>query len=247
MKIMAHRGCSGQYPENTMLAFRKAVEAGCDGIELDVHVTRDGMLVVFHDDTLERTTDGRGRLCDHSFEQLRRLNAAALWQGRYPFEPIPSFEEYCQWAAGQEIFTNIEVKTDHIYYPGIERKIWDMIVRCGLEDRVMFSSFNHISLKLLQELVPAEVKLGALVLEESGLRVFPGEFCRAAGFQAFHPDIRALDDENVRSCKDNGIEMNVWTVNDMDELAKLCAWGCEGVITNYPEEARAWLKTHGHA
>lgn len=241
MKVMAHRGYSGAYPENTMLAFRKAVEAGCDGIELDVHETRDGVLVVIHDETLDRTTDGHGRVMDYSFEELRRFNATKLWEGKYDPEQIPSFEEYCQWAAGQDIFTNIEIKTDHVYYPDIERKTWDMIVKYGLEKKVMFSSFNHISLKRLQEIVPADVKLGALVLED-GLSVFPGEYCQTAGFQAFHPDIHMLSDANVKSCKDKGVELNVWTVNDMAGLEKLFAWGCEGIITNYPGVAFAWLK-----
>lgn len=241
MKVMAHRGYSGAYPENTMLAFRKAVEAGCDGIELDVHETRDGVLVVIHDEYLDRTTDGHGRIQDYSYEELCRFNAAKLWEGKYAPEKIPSFEEYCQWAATQDIFTNIEIKTDHVYYPDIERKTWDMIVKYGLEKKVMFSSFNHISLKRLQEIVPADVKLGALVLED-GLSVFPGEYCQAAGFQAFHPDIHMLDDANVKSCKDKGIELNVWTVNDMAGLEKLFTWGCEGIITNYPGVAAAWLK-----
>ena len=241
MKVMAHRGYSGAYPENTMLAFRKAVEAGCDGIELDVHETRDGVLVVIHDETLDRTTDGHGRIQDYSYEELCRFNAAKPWEGKYAPEKIPSFEEYCQWAATQDIFTNIEIKTDHVYYPDIERKTWDMIVKYGLEKKVMFSSFNHISLKRLQEIVPADVKLGALVLED-GLSVFPGEYCQAAGFQAFHPDIHMLDDANVKSCKDKGIELNVWTVNDMAGLEKLFTWGCEGIITNYPGVAAAWLK-----
>lgn len=241
MKVMAHRGYSGAYPENTMLAFRKAVEAGCDGIELDVHESKDGVLVVFHDDYLDRTTDGCGRICDRTFDELRRFNAAKLWDGKYAPEKIPSFEEYCQWASTQDIFTNIEIKTDRVYYPDIEQKTWEMVIKYHLEKKVMFSSFNHISLKRFQEFVPAEVKLGALVLEESGLKVFPGEYCHAAGFQAFHPDIRALDDENVKSCKDNGIELNVWTVNNSAGLDKLWTWGCDGIITNYPNMARAWL------
>ena len=244
MKVMAHRGFSGEYPENTMLAFRKAAEVGADGIELDVHMTRDGVLVVFHDEYLDRTTDGHGRICDYTFEELRRFNAARLWEGKHAPEKIPSFEEYCQWAAGQPLFTNIEIKTDHVYYSGIERKTWEMIGKYGLEKKVLFSSFNHISLKLLQEIVPADVVLGALVLEESGLKVNPGEYCRVAGFQAFHPDIKALDDENVKSCKDQGILINVWTVNDTAGVEKLHRWGCDGVITNYPDMALSWLREH---
>ena len=95
MKVMAHRGYSGVYPENTMLSFREAVKVGCDAIEMDVHETRDGRLVVIHDERLDRTTDGSGRICDHSFAELQQVNAAARFAGKYAPERIPSFDEYC--------------------------------------------------------------------------------------------------------------------------------------------------------
>lgn len=243
MKVMAHRGYSGAYPENTMLAFRKAVEAGTDGVELDVHETKDGQLVVFHDETVDRTTDGSGEIRSYTLAELKRFNAAKLYQETLPFEPIPSFEEYCAWAAGQEIFTNIEIKTDNVFYPDIERKTWEMVVRYGLEERVMFSSFNHISLLRLRKIVPPEIELGALVPRIDGLKVFPGEYCQAAGFQAYHPPIEFLNRENVQSCKDHGVKVNAWTVNDMAGLEKLWALGCEGIITNFPCIAKGWLQS----
>ena len=241
MKVMAHRGYSGMYPENTMLAFRKAAEAGADGIELDVHATKDGVLVVHHDETLDRTTDGSGRICDHSYAEVRSVNAAKLWSDRYAPEKIPAFEEYCEWAAGQDLVTNIEIKTDNTYYPGIEQKTWDMIVKYGLERKVLFSSFNHFSMTRMKEIVPDYVKLGALVEHESGVKVFPGAYCKAAGFHCYHPPVARLNDENVADCKAHGIEINVWTVNDMAGLEKLYAWGIEGIITNYPGVPLGWL------
>ena len=241
MRVMAHRGYSGAYPENTMLSFRKAVEVGTDGIELDVHATKDGVLIVHHDERVDRTTDGTGRICDLRFEELRRFNAAKLWADRYALERIPAFEEYCEWAAGEEIFTNIEIKTDNTYYPGIEQKTWDMIVKYGLEKKVLFSSFNHFSLTRMKQIVPEYIELGALVEHESGVKVFPGAYCKAAGFHCYHPPIAALTDENVRDCQEHGIKINVWTVNDMAGLEKLYAWGVEGIITNYPSVPMAWL------
>ena len=226
MKVMAHRGYSGAYPENTMLSFRKAAEVGTDGIELDVHLTRDGVLVVHHDERVDRTTDGTGRICDLSYAELRRFNAANLWKDRYAPEKIPSFEEYCEWAAGQD---------------GIEQKTWDMVVKYGLEKKILFSSFNHFSLTRLKEIVPAEVELGALVEHESGVKVFPGAYCEAAGFKCYHPPIAALNDEAVANCKAHGIKINVWTVNDMAGLEKLYAWDVEGIITNFPSVPMAWL------
>ena len=176
MKVMAHRGYSGVYPENTMLSFREAVKVGCDAIEMDVHETRDGRLVVIHDERLDRTTDGSGRICDHSFAELQQVNAAARFAGKYAPERIPSFDEYCEWASGESVGHNIEIKTDKIYYHDIERKIWATIERYGLEKKVMFSSFNHFSLRRILEISGNAVEVGALVLEDS-IGGFPGYYC----------------------------------------------------------------------
>ena len=241
MRVMAHRGYSGAYPENTMLAFRKAVEVGTDGIELDVHATKDGVLVVHHDERVDRTTDGTGRICDLCFEELRRFNAAKLWADRYAPEKVPAFEEYCEWAAGRDLFTNIEIKTDNTYYPGIEQKTWETVVKYGLEKKVLFSSFNHFSMSRMKQIVPDYVDLGALVEHDSGVKVYPGAYCRAAGFDCYHPPIAALTEEAVLNCKEHGIKINVWTVNDMAGLEKLYAWGVDGIITNFPSVPMAWL------
>ena len=93
---MAHRGYSGRYPENTMLSFRKAAETGCDVIELNIQMTKDGVIVVIHDEAVNRTTDGNGRVRDYTYEKMRKPNAAKLFPERTAFEPIPSFNEYCR-------------------------------------------------------------------------------------------------------------------------------------------------------
>ena len=112
-------------------------------------------------------SDGSGRVCDHSFAELQQVNAAACYKGKYAPEHIPSFDEYCEWASGESVGHNIEIKTDKIYYHDIERKIWATIERYGLEKKVMFSSFNHISLRKILEISGNAVEVGALVLEDS--------------------------------------------------------------------------------
>ena len=111
MKVFAHRGSSGTYPENTMLAFEKAVEEGCDGIELDVQLTRDGHVVVIHDEELERTTGTKGFVRDYTLEELKKFDAGKVKDGAFGFQGIPSFDEYCEFAAKKGIITNIEIKT----------------------------------------------------------------------------------------------------------------------------------------
>ena len=242
MKVMAHRGYSGAYPENTMLSFREAVKVGCDAIEMDVHETRDGRLVVIHDELdidpgTIRVKFGGGHAGHNGLRSI-------CFAGKYAPERIPSFDEYCEWASGESVGHNIEIKTDKIYYHDIERKIWATIERYGLEHKVMFSSFNHFSLRRILEISGNAVEVGALVLEDS-IGGFPGYYCEQAGFACYHPPIELLTDENVRDCKEHGVKMNVWTVNDMAGLEQLHRWGCEGIITNYPGVASGWLRAQG--
>lgn len=238
MKVIAHRGYSGKYPENTMLAFKKAAEVGCDEIELDVQLTKDGVVVVFHDEKIDRTTDGVGLIKDYTYEELKQFNAAKLFPQVTEFEHIPTFDEYCAWAATVDITTNIEIKTGVYYYEDIEKKTVDIIHKYGLEQKVMFSSFNHLSLLKVKELMPG-VSCGAL-LSRKGIGN-AGYCCHTYGFDCYHPGFEGITDETVAGCKKYGIKMNVWTVNGMEELEKLYDWGCDGVITNYPSICKAWL------
>lgn len=239
MKVWAHRGYSGKYPENTMLAFKKAAEVGCDGIELDVQLTKDDVMVITHDETIDRVTDGKGMVKDYTYKELRNFNAAKNFLEVTGFQSIPTFEEYCIWAAETGMFTNIEIKTGRYYYEDIEKKIVDMVRFYGLEDKVLYSSFNHMSLAKIRELEP-KAQCGAL-LSEAGMGN-AGYYCHAHGFQWYHPGYRGLTKKLVDNCKKYGVGINVWTVNNMNELEQLEEWGCDGVITNYPEVCRAWVE-----
>ena len=239
-KVYAHRGYSGRFPENTMLAFKEAAKTGCYGIELDVQLTKDGQLVVIHDERIDRTTDGTGYVRDYTLEEIRRFNAAASWNGKFGFQPIPTFEEYCQWAAGEKLVTNIELKTGVYYYEGIEEKTLEMVRKYGLTDRGLFSSFLHSSITILRKLAP-EIKCGALV-ENDGLGN-PGYYCEKMDFQCFHPGWMCLPKEDVDSCKAHGIEPNVWTVNDMDVLERLVEWEVDGLISNFPAVCMAYVES----
>ena len=241
MKILGHRGYSGKYPENTMLSFQKAIEAGADGIELDVHATRDGALVVIHDETVDRTTDGTGAVFDLTLEEIKALNANKRFP-EYGPQGVPTFEEYCAWAAENGVYTNVEIKTDNTCYPDLEKKVWDMVVKYGLEDKVIFSSFNHVSMLHMRAFLPERVPVGALVWIESGVRVLPGRFCKEAGFQAYHPETKMLNEANMKDLKDNGIQVNVWSVDDAQSLKTLYDFGCDAIITDYPLEAQDWLR-----
>lgn len=229
MKITAHRGYSGRYPENTMEAFEKAVLAGCDEIELDVQMTKDGTAVIIHDESVDRTTEGHGFVRDYTYKEIRRLNAG---NG----QKIPAFEEYAAFAAATGITTNIELKTSIYYYDGIEENIWNIIRKYKLENKILFSSFNPLSLikiKVLDKKVPC----GLLTEEDLGNA---GACCHMSGIEFYHPNIMKLQEETVKSCGKNGVEINAWTVNEQEDFEKAKRFGCRSVITNFPEKCVRW-------
>lgn len=238
MKVVAHRGYSGKYPENTMLAFEKAVEAKADEIELDVQLTKDGELVVFHDEMIDRTTNGNGLLLSYNLKEIKQFNAAKLFP-QFGKSEIPTFEEYCAWVAKQPITTNIEIKTGVIYYEDIEKKTVKMLEKYNLTERVMFSSFNHMSLVETKKFAPS-IPVGALI-EHRGIGN-PGYYCHKFGFEFYHPGYKGLTDLAIADLKKFGVGANVWTVNDMDTLEKLDEWKVSGVITNYPIVCKSYLK-----
>ena len=229
MRVFAHRGYSGRYPENTMEAFRGAYEAGADGIELDVQLSKDGEIVIIHDETLDRTTTGKGYVKDHTFSELKQLDASGK---RLSGLRIPGFEEYCKWVKDTSLITNVELKTSIVYYEEIEEKTAEMIKAFHLEDRVIFSSFNHLSIVKMKQLLPGCL-VGALV-EHDDLQN-AGYYCSRYGFEYYHPDGSLFTRENAENCREHGIGVNVWTVNDLKMYENMVEWGVGGVITNYPK------------
>jgi len=244
MKVIAHRGYSGKFPENTMLAFKKAYKAGADEIELDVQLTKDKVLVIIHDEYIDRVADGTGFVRDYTYAELKKFNINKKFGDKHGFNPIPSLEEYLDWVRNKPITTNIELKSGNYYYEDLEEKVVDMIRAYGLENKVMFSSFNHVSLIRCKELIP-EIPCGVLTMDE-GLGN-AGYYASKYHFECYHPDFRGLTEETVQNCKTHGIKLNVWTVNKEEGLMKLYQWGCDGVITNYPKLCKNWLNEKANA
>ncbi len=232
MKILGHRGYSGSYPENTMLAFQKAIDAGADGIETDVQLSKDGVMMIMHDEKLDRTTDGKGNLRDYTCEELKTFNAANLYKGFCEPQEIPTFEEFCIWMKDKDIITNVELKNSVFYYVGLEEKVLEMIRKYDLEDRIIISSFNWASAIKFKKMAP-EVRCGALVsrpvLENAG------HFCREFGLDYYHPNCAMLTSDIVKECYEQGIGINTWTVNDMATYCQVSNWDVNVMISNYPD------------
>lgn len=240
MLNIAHRGFSGKYPENTMLAFRKAIEIGADGIELDVHFSKDGELVVIHDETLDRTTDGKGFVVDYTYDELLKLDASAGFKGVYGVNRIPTLREVFELIKPVNGFIcNIELKTGFNVYPGIEKAVLALIDEFNLRDRIIISSFNHFSVKRFKALA-SDVKCG--FLEGDWILDF-GKYTREHGMECVHPRHITVTEETAPEILENGIEINTWTVNDEKDVIRLYDLGVNAVIGNFPDIVKETLES----
>lgn len=230
----AHRGASGEYPENTMLAFQKAAEMGCDGIETDVQLTKDGVLVICHDELLDRTTDGTGILAEKTYEELSKLNAAAQWKDKYKNIRIPTLDELLEFACDKNILLNIEIKNSVIDYKNIEKMIIHKLYDYKIEEKVIISSFNHYSIARCRA-IDSSIKLGVLYCSKL---YEPWNYAKQIGADALHPLFYTLDNEDIKSIKKANLAINTYTVNEEKYMKQLIALGIDGIITNYPDKLK---------
>lgn len=235
VQIFAHRGFSGYYPENTMLAFQKvAEETVADGIELDIQLTKDGEIVIMHDEMLDRTTNGSGWLKDHTREELKMLSVGVNVKGFFPRQTIPTLREYFTWLKTTKLITNIELKTSYFEYEGIEEKLIAMVKEFGLEDQIWYSSFNHYTVARIKKLMP-EAKCG--LLTDTWLMNI-GEYAASQGAASVNARTYFCAKEGVAAdLHAHNIALQAWTPNDAEMMQELVDAGVDVLITNYPDIA----------
>ncbi len=239
--VWAHRGASGYAPENTLVAFQKAIDMDADGIELDVQMTKDGQLIVIHDETVDRVSDSVGWVKDYTYEDIKGLNVNRNYP-EYGLVHIPTLEEVYQLVYDKELLINVELKNGVIFYPQMEEKILSLANKIGLQDRIIYSSFNHYSVMKLKELNP-EVKTGFLY-EDGYLGMV--DYAIRYEVEALHPAIHNLQYPNfIQECKQKGIKLRVWTVNDIQDMKLLCENEIDSIITNYPDIGRKVVNDYG--
>ena len=232
--VWAHRGASGYAPENTLPAFQKAADLGADGVELDVQLTKDGEIVVCHDEQIDRTASAKGWIKDYTLEELKKMDFCG-GQMAYEGVQIPTMQEAFDLLKPTGLTINIELKTGEIFYPGLERRIVELTRENGWMDRVIFSSFNHYSIMEIQKLAP-EAKTGFLYAD--GTLDMP-EYGRDHHVNALHPALYNLQyPDYMKKCREFGLDVNVWTVNRDEWLKMCCDFGVHAIITNYPDKAR---------
>ena len=232
--IWAHRGASGHAPENTLPAFKLAAEMGAAGVELDIQLTKDDVIVVCHDEKIDRTSTGAGFIKDYTYEELLKYD---FCNGNLAYEgtKIPTMEEVFDLLDPTGLTINIELKTGEIFYTDLERKIVELTKKKGFGDRVIYSSFNHYSVMKIKEIDP-EAKVGFLYAD--GPLNMPG-YAAENEVNALHPAFYNLQyPDFMADCDMYGIDVNVWTVNSSENLLRCRELGVNAVITNYPDKAR---------
>ncbi len=221
---IAHRGASGIERENTMAAFRAAVRLGCDGIETDVQLSSDGVPVLIHDETLDRTTSATGLVQDRTFAELLALG-------------VPSLRELLELAVASGLVLNLELKNGEIEYPGLEEKTLALVREYGFSDSIILSTFNHRSAVRCKELAP-DIAVGLLYPNQL---YRPARYCESLGCDALHPYFRAINLDEVAEAHSLGIRVNPWTVNEVPDIDDAIALGVDAIISNFPDRVRERL------
>lgn len=229
-KVFAHRGASQYAPENTLEAFRLAMEQGAEGIELDVHLSADGELVVIHDETLERTTNGTGLVKDHTLAQLQALRADNHMEG-FEAARIPTLRQVLELVRPGDMQVNIELKTGILWYEGIEEKTLELVKKLGMQDRVVYSSFNHYSIEEVRRLDPTAET--AYLFSDVIFEV--EKYAARRGVKGLHPALWHVKMADfLTDYLQSGLAVRVWTVNRPEDMRLLMERGVDAVITNDP-------------
>lgn len=237
----AHRGFSGAYPENTLLAFQKALDAGCEGIEFDVQLTKDGVPVIIHDESILRTSGRPGLVREMTYPELCQVDFCAGFAGQFGFQRIPTLREYLELVQDRDILSNIELKTGIYEYPGIEQVVFDLLREYHMEQRVVISSFNHHSVLRMKALDPA---LLCGFLSETWI-LEAGQYVAGHGVECYHPRFSMLTDAETADLKAHGVAINTWTVNEEQDIRRMIALEVDGIISNYPDRVAAQLRAAG--
>ena len=234
-RVLGHRGASAYAPENTIPAFELALEQGADGVELDVHLSKDGELIVMHDERVDRTTNAKGFIKDYTLEELKAMEAANGMQG-FAGVRIPTLAEVYKLFEGSGRIVNVEIKTDIFDYPGICEKLLELERSAGMTGRVIYSSFNHYTILEMLKLCP-EAKTGLLYMS---IFAAPWKYAHEVGAACLHPHFMTLSrtPDMAKECKELGLETNVWTVNESAWMERLAKMGVTSLITNKPDLAK---------
>jgi len=236
--VIAHRGASAYAPENTMSAIKKAVQMGSDGIELDVQLSKDGHVVVIHDTTVNRTSNGTGRVNELTLEQLKALDFGSWFSAEFRNEPICTLEEVLKFLEDWNGLINIEIKKEWLQFNSIENKVVMLIDKFNLRNRTIVSSFSTLSLLKIKRL-DKNIKTGILYTSSTHRLAL---FAKMYRVNAIHPWYQNVTEEMRKIALKDNLKINTYTVDKPSEIKRLARIGVDGIITNVPDIALKELK-----
>lgn len=234
--IIAHRGASKYAPENTMPAFQLANEMNADGIETDVHLTKDKIPVVIHDENVKRTTNGYGYVRDLTFSQLKELDAGSWFSDEFAGVKILSLEELIVWIRSTSLSLNIEMKNNKYNYKDLESVVYEMIIQYELTDRTTFSTFNPNSVKQMASM-KFNVDIALLTSKKKNNLI---AYAKELGANAVHINQRLLNKSIVKEAHENDMLIRVYTVNKPSSIKRAKKYLCDGIITDVPDIAKQY-------
>ncbi|RPI88143.1 MAG: glycerophosphodiester phosphodiesterase [Chloroflexi bacterium] len=237
--VFAHRGASAYAPENTIAAFELALRQEADAVELDVKLTADGQVVVFHDQTLDRITGTSGFLAKKTLEQLREFDAGSFFDVEFKGETIPTLKEVFE-AIGRKLFINIEITNYASPTDALPVRVAELVKKYGLQKWVMFSSFNPFALIRAHKMLPT-VPVGLLALSGGSGWFARSRLASIVYHTDLHPEVRDVTPALIKREHGYNRRVNVYTVNDPEQMRRLFRWKIDGIITDDPLLARKVL------
>ena len=237
--VIAHRGANKYAPQNTLEAFKEAYELGCDGFETDVHITKDGEIVICHNYTIDETSTGRGKIADMRLEELKRYDFGSYFSKKFEGVTLPTLDEFLSFVETTDISVlNIEIKSPKESETAIVRETIRAAKEHKLFDKLLISSFDP---KLLIEakMIDSKCKTGFLyspkspTLLQMAWRQLP--FTKSIGCDAVHPHHIFVNKKFVEDAHNMGLMVNPWTVDDTFNIDRLLKIGCDGIITDLPD------------
>jgi len=238
--IIGHRGYPAKYPENTLAAFQAAIDAGAVMIELDVMLSRDRKVVVIHDATLERTTNGKGSVADFTLAELQQLDAGSWFDAQFADQQLPALSEVLDQVNGRA-YVNIEIKSEayQSHHPpdAIEKQVVELLRQKKLVDSVIISSFN---VKFLEQIASMKQAPAIAFISENPADEKTVQMCTRLKVFSWHPDHKIVTPEQVELMHARGIKVFPWTVNELEDFDAMQDLKVEGVITNDPMLAARW-------
>lgn len=240
-KIWAHRGASGwdkQYaPENTMPAFERAIKMGADGIETDVQLTKDGVLVLAHDETIDRVSDGSGWIKDYTLKELRGFSFSKT-HPEFGKVEIPTLEDLLCLLQDTDLELNLELKSGVLYYEGLEEKTADLVHQMGMDERVIYSSFSHYSVKKAMDYCNAKGYGSHYGVLSGRLIGNAAKYVQGLGADAYHPPVAEMQENVLKACHEKGLKVHLWTIDMKSEIKRWADAGADAIITDCPDSGR---------